>query len=370
MSDDDGPKFPLLRLSGELQMKIIWSATSPRQVTLSNWLAIDPDEEKTLLPLLLSCRHIYEMIVHDPLFRSPFKDPRVNRHLLMNVNNDTLRVNGMNIPDDGHGGAVPVRSLFSVNHTWLLRQDGRVLRAPSAELDDVPGHELTFDKTPPDRWFPNLEDFTLSIISTYLTSRYWRIDGFQVNEGAQYLSQIGAVADTGIRWNFVEGATRVYFDDIFDFGTLIGEEYGQGDCISPYIGLHGYSDGRRSHGGDWAGFRPAVVTGLLQFSPLNWSDVKDAIVNKHNRDFLEMPLFSSRVWIIRGADNPPDDDEHSWIEVREPIEGDPRYIGQIADTWKMLRHQFDCVTPTVYESHPSRIKDWDPLDATIMIGII
>jgi hypothetical protein len=367
MPDNNVSGFPFGDLPRELQTEIIRSAIHTRQVTLSPILPRTTGDE-TLLSSRLSCRRINELILDDPLFRSAITD-RHHRRLLMDVNVDTLRVTNMYIPNVGvyqpdrpGRGSLPIRSLVSINDGFLLRRGCFAPKAASLERFYLLG--LKFKKSLPDQWFPNLEHFTLSVAHA---AGGWNMEGFQlygpetlapfdpqctwnlslyddarINEGARYLSQIGAISDTGIRWDFSDYLAMGYFKTRPREISTPGYAY---KSICPYIGLRGYSDGVRSHGGHWAGFRLFVESGLLQFSPLNWSDVEHLIVDKTNRLETCMPQFIARVWIIRGTEKPPDDDDHSWIEVREPVDGDPPYVGQIADTWTMVRHQLDCPTP-------------------------
>ncbi|KAF9774619.1 hypothetical protein IL306_007342 [Fusarium sp. DS 682] len=136
-------------------------------------------------------------------------------------------------------------------------------------------------------------------------------------QAAAYFCERGIPAHTGLKWN---------------------------DRDSTPIGFHGYSQNYWSRGGRWAGFRYLADTQEVWFAALHWEDVQQCM-ESYSRDCNghRYPAFIARIWVFRtqnGRAVEPDDfpQGRCWIKVKKPEEGDPRWVGQIARTWKMIRY--------------------------------
>lgn len=118
--------------------------------------------------------------------------------------------------------------------------------------------------------FPKLEVFTLSVARIHPQFILWRPSYPQIRQ----VSSTVPVADTGILWDFVDSVKVHYFHRHLKWLLDAGVKGTSRPFWPRFIGFHGYSDGFRSHGGQWAGFRYFVDTGRVQFSPLHWEEVK------------------------------------------------------------------------------------------------
>ncbi|RSL83573.1 hypothetical protein CEP51_004408 [Fusarium floridanum] len=111
---------------------------------------------------------------------------------------------------------------------------------------------------------------------------------------------------------------------------------------APYIGFYGYSRGAYSLGGNWPGFRYYTDTKEVEFSPLSFSEINFATdrqdTTEREPEGGRDAQLVSRVWIIRpGRPAPPVERHHCWIKVKAWRMGDPDWVWQVENTWKMVK---------------------------------
>ncbi|KAF4450959.1 hypothetical protein F53441_6020 [Fusarium austroafricanum] len=374
--------FPFMRLPEELQIRIIELAISS-QITpciqddqfLGSGLlrAIQMTTEDTILPLKLSCRHIYRLIkVSLPvdavdkygqvIFRIDFK-------------RDILRTFAHQIPvfhdREGQIAPLPVRKPLMV-----CSEENYEGAAPNDYVHW--DNECPFETAIALDRLPLLEEFNLIL---QVAESDWRIEGLQregpqidihrhiltdmwgrdrwnnkYGEAAAAYEEKRIPAHTGIKWKF--NYYRYY--DLYDFPdeeeSYLGVPPGFCDdedvemseaadprCCIPYIGFYGYDRGQASMGGNWAGFRCFEETNEVYFTPLAWTDVEPLVMGPHGENGREAvwdehhPQFVARLWIIRkGQSVPEGQGQYAWMRVDEASQDDPDWKHQLMNTWKVV----------------------------------
>ncbi|KAF9775819.1 hypothetical protein IL306_006045 [Fusarium sp. DS 682] len=116
----------------------------------------------------------------------------------------------------------------------------------------------------------------------------------------------------------------------------------------PLIGMYGYDIDKKVRGGFWAGFRYYTATREVWFTPLSWYEVYDAMVVPIV-DMRQAKLFGdtqsdfvARVSII-GPDHetPANETHHRWTRVKNAVHRDPHYTKYIEATWEIVVERFN-----------------------------
>ncbi|CAM1501787.1 Fc.00g037710.m01.CDS01 [Cosmosporella sp. VM-42] len=203
-----------------------------------------------------------------------------------------------------------------------------------------------------------------------------RRDGEYVTQAAPYFEQRGLRGDAGIRWPKDSHAPRHYsFPFLTQFQIGVSSEAraaieegkiavrneirrrgraiqfesedpwnttvaAYGASTRPAVGLMGYSQGAVSSGGQWAGFLYDVESKDLYFTPLAWSEVKDAL--EANREPLAtFPDLLIRIFIVRPGQTAPQAPHYSWEKVHVFQWSETRDMKIIRALWQVAAITFN-----------------------------
>ncbi|KAF4955612.1 hypothetical protein FGADI_4447 [Fusarium gaditjirri] len=370
--------FNFKDLPTEIRQNVILNAlpsvTVPHRYYLSNISHIyEVFDEQTLKNIvdthpdvasLSNCIRSVKAIAQDgtPVMSSVF-----GVELRLDPKNDTFKAMEMRLPAvrpseswnpqqvvGYHKYALPFENIVNVAYrTWLAR--GRAPPSNGNTTAAGPSTGPVAPPTPPNYYnIPFHKDLpifarlpkakNLSLIVEY-ADREWHIDGFQIRR---------IPADTGIAWDMPAR------DMLSNPEDLEGIPASNLRHSIPNIGLHGYSRGALSLGGNWAGFRFYPGSPKIEFSPLSWEEVEPLIGQYYGIDERGhntfTPGFVARVWIIQSQKDVEETEKphHCWVEVSEPQLGDPEWVEQVAATWKMTRQMLSHVGDTPIEGDNDR----------------
>ncbi|KAJ4264514.1 hypothetical protein NW762_005716 [Fusarium torreyae] len=283
------PGFPFDKLPKELQLEIINLALPSLIVTcdapFSHWYpgTIKFKDGRSLLPLKLTCRSIYEAVSKLRYVEAIEQSPRHTQQRVFRFNpkKDILQLRDMDLPQIHPGSKqnldLPIERLVSVSSRILepLGEDSNSMRDPAWK--SLPfSTQLKLDK------LPHLEELYKLLEGGIGGRNYtggWPLMGFR------YFEDKGEIWFTPLAWYEVRDFMRVPI-------------YGDGD-----------NDGDKD---DSSLFDP------------EWMSLRcDA-------------EFVARVWIIRNGEPSPDEAHHRWVKVKEWVEGDPDWVYGIEVMWKVV----------------------------------
>ncbi|KAH7259886.1 hypothetical protein B0J15DRAFT_581914 [Fusarium solani] len=358
--------FPFLRLPREIQDEIIKYLLPAMVLPTTEELPCYKDkwgfpgtleriEHKNCAYLRDSCKQIRNIV-------DRIRPIRSTRGFRFDPKRDTLKVWEMTIPDsdpygDGHWDwSIPARKLLTVFPSARNPINGESTGVSDPIWDEDDNFDMEFDMDTLSEYFPMIEEITLVIQSA---GWEWHIDGFQMygpdvvdrrhfnddwgrarvgnlrdRDAEDHFMTRGIRGSTPYRW---KGCGSNFFD-LLDMQTI---EPTRLSWYAPYIGFYGYSRGTYSMGGNWPGFRYYTDTKEVEFSPLSFSEISFATdrqdTPKREPEGGRDAQLVSRVWIIRpGRPAPPVEPHHCWVKMEEWEEGDPDWIWQVANTWKMV----------------------------------
>ncbi|KAF4442659.1 hypothetical protein F53441_11700 [Fusarium austroafricanum] len=339
--------FPFERLPMELKENVILNLMPGTIVPVisDGLLGPSPKNKLQFKYLAESCPEI--RAICNRLRRLVFTDIHNDRELFrLDPLRDTLQVRNMELPPlkrsnawrpdkipGRHPEALPVRKLLTVS-LRVCEVESELAQAHDASSTRSVYKSLPLETSLPIlSALPSAEELTVFIERT---GRQWHVDGFQqhgpdivgIRDGTswgfsrvgprdyvaeEFFSSRGIPADTSIDWILPWGRDSISDPDDLVWGPVRFSG-------PPKIGFHGYSRGTRSLGGQWAGFRCNVATQEVQFRPLHWDEVirrkEEAGAEGNTTKRTKQP-------------------EHHWVDVKEPVEGDPAWVEQVATTWKM-----------------------------------
>ncbi|KAM0425361.1 hypothetical protein ACHAPT_009418 [Fusarium lateritium] len=349
--------FPFLRLPTEVQDKIVryllpamilpeTKEPVSRYDRRGSRGTLEPIEHETCGHLRNSCKQIRSLV-------DRLRPIRSTRGFHFDPKQDTLKVWEMKLPIAAPYHApspVPVRKLLTV-FPHALNPWNKV----STGVSDPAWVDESLEDCSVGRHLETVEEMTLLIQSA---GPEWRIDGFQMygphlpgprrpwdsrfppvfacidKDPEPHFRARGIRDSTQYRW---KGCHR----NLFDSGVMRSIDPTGLTNQTPYIGFHGYSNGRFSMGGKWAGFRYYADTNNVEFSPLAFSEISFA-TDKQGTAEREPEggcdaQFVARVWIIRpGRPAPPDEPHHCWVPVKMWEEDEPAWVRKVRNTWKMV----------------------------------
>ncbi|RSM02602.1 hypothetical protein CEP52_007910 [Fusarium oligoseptatum] len=353
--------FPFLRLPREIQDKIIkyllpamiLPTTEEPRLLKDRWGfpgTLEPFEHDNCAYLRGSCRSIRDIV-------DRIRPIKSTRGFHLDPKRDTLKVWEMQLPNpdpygEGHWGwSIPVRKLLTV-FPLVLNPYSDV----STGVSDPTWHDETLDMDIDLSFLPMIEEMTLVVQSA---GWEWNIEGFQMygpdvvenrgpndNWGRGGYGHLRLIAEDHFWIRKIRGSTPYRWKgcdaDLFDPLDVLRMDDTSLSRYAPYIGFYGYSRGAYSLGGNWPGFRYYTDTKEVEFSPLSFSEINFAT---DRQDTLEREPESgrdaqlvSRVWIIRpGRPAPPVGRHHCWIKVKAWRMGDPDWVWQVENTWKMVK---------------------------------
>ncbi|KAF9778521.1 hypothetical protein IL306_003973 [Fusarium sp. DS 682] len=336
--------------------------------------------------LILTCKQFKE-IVYEIHSIKAIRTTGSKIEFTLNPKLDTLVLFGMRIPKPDRDmswlkskegaeveeNALPVRRLMTHSLWPMLPMDwdpqGDLSRSHQSQRYDTSRiwNAMPFKTNLPlFNLFPLIEELIVSVAEM---DRNWNISGFQMHGPdvvaprehgetwglnrvglhhppvAYYFKNRGVQADSGIQWELPISLFPI------NWGYLISSPVDIASRVDPrvpylpridrpYIGLNGYSRGTRSLGGKWAGFRYHPETQKVEFTPLAWHEV-EPIVHRLGYNYSGMdralprgldPHFIARVQIVREGKEPRNEPHHSWVEVKEPEEGDEPWVRELATT--------------------------------------
>ncbi|KAF4944513.1 hypothetical protein FGADI_12631 [Fusarium gaditjirri] len=330
----------IMKLPREIQFRIVELAASSPKVTPTlldrprvrpRYTNVQSTWEDSILALKLSSRIMYKLAIAVQNVEGVV-DQRVA--FRMNLDTDTLRVFDMRLPDflTANGpSALPVRKLLSISKLSSGRNDyyDRVWDCPSPV-----GKVLDLEK------LPKLDEVSLIFPSV---GDSWMIENLP---RVRPQTDSSEAAHIGIKWQFNIGLYPIdrwygrYHDDHFNNSEKpymkplapISNE------ARPYVGIWGYERSPGAVGGYWASFQYFEKTKEVYFSPLSWSEVEPLIkgpYEKNGREALyedHTPRFVAKLRIIRHGTTAPS----GWIKVENAGPNDPKWKGQLLNTWKSV----------------------------------
>ncbi|KAF5541153.1 K P-type ATPase (mediates high-affinity potassium or sodium uptake) [Fusarium napiforme] len=333
--------FPFERLPMELKIKIIRFAipSTPARFVKNHFQGYlvsgsAHEEEEELRRICASCPEI--KAICDQI-----------RYFVINVPVPWYlsKIPEEEMPKSSQQAGLPIRRMVYWTSKPWISTEAQVGSVPSDARETF--SQLPFDSSLPIwQYTPMLKAFTLVIDKCDWS---WHIESFQqYGPGTSARTNIHEAeddrfinsaslrlqSDTGIRWMLDPTRTLHYRypgDPLASFPSGFWP-------YTPMIGFHGYSRGSRSQGGKWAGFRYWTETKKIEFRPLSWPEVKDAMEDDQ-RDQRWHHEFIARLWINRpGEPVDAEQSQYGWIEVKAPEKGDASWIEQVATTWKMVRY--------------------------------
>ncbi|EWG50007.1 hypothetical protein FVEG_09345 [Fusarium verticillioides 7600] len=352
--------FPFERLPIELKIKIIRLAipsTPARfvrngfQVCLVNGWGHEDEEE--LRRFRASCPEIKAICDQIRYFVVCLRGKAVYR---LDPLHDTFKINvpvpwylsgipQKKRPESSQQAGLPIRRMvYWTLEPWISTEAQGSVPSDARETFS----QLPFDSSLPIwQYTPKLKAFTLVIDKCDWS---WHIESFQqYGPGTSARNNIHSLlpygftnagslrlqSDTGITWMLDPTRTLHHYGYPGDPLTSSPSAFWP---YPPMIGLHGYSRGSRSQGGKWAGFRYWTETKKIEFRPLSWPEVEDAMEDRQ-RDRRWHHEFVARLWINRpGEPVDTEQSQYGWVEVKAPEKGDARWVEQVATTWKMVRY--------------------------------
>lgn len=89
--------------------------------------------------------------------------------------------------------------------------------------------------------------------------------------------------------------------------------------LLPKVGFLGFTKHEVAVGGQRAGFHYFVATGKVEFSPLSWYEVRDAVENNLTPDD-RLPDCVVKVFIVRPREKPYEKERHCWESLASDLE--------------------------------------------------
>lgn len=289
------------------------------------------------------------------------------RFHLMDIDRDTFRTMDMQLPTikatpvwppvHGHPFALPIKKLMSLR----IRTPGRSLALLHATIFNRPFFDLhtgylplleeltlVFSFSTKDWWVPDFQEYGPHIINKpdedlVDDKTLWTQDYGLARKSGAHFEKLGIRGDTGLRWP--SPCQRTDPDCGHTHHGHLDWATGKNLFLSPRfprIGLRGFSRDCVSMGGQWAGFRWFPATRTVEFSPLSWDEVKDAMYEgaKDNMtDFHQFPQLIIKVFIVREGKVPYDAPHHCWIKVLMELPGETDSMRTIRMMWR----QVECI---------------------------